>query len=115
MNYSKYSYRQVTSKNNWLLAYDLPLDWDDYLADALPVVRILRLPVYHLKTFKDVNDIVDSASFDAEFARALIQVEHGASLAAVETQEAAAQLTQTLLFSTVLVLAAGPGRQVWKT
>ena len=85
-------------------AYNLALDWHHNLVDAFPVIGILRLSVDHLKAFEDVYDIIDPPAFDSKLPRALVKVEHGAPLTAVETQEATAELTETLLLATVLAL-----------
>ena len=87
-------------------SYDLPLYRDDYLAYSFPVIGILRLPVDDLEALENVDDVVDAASLNAQFTRALIQVEHRAALAPVQAQKAATELAQTFFFATVLILGA---------
>lgn len=80
--------------------------------DPLPLVRVLRLPVNHLKTFKNVNNVVYAPSFHSQLARALVEVEHPSRLTSVETQEPSAQLSQALFFSAVLLQLLGATREI---
>jgi hypothetical protein len=68
------------------------------------VVGVLGLSVDHLEALQDVYDIIDPPALDSQFPRTLVQVEHGAGLAAIETQEATAELAKTLFLAAVLAL-----------
>ena len=77
----------------------------DDLVDASPLVRVLRLAADHAEALQDVDDVVDSAPFDTEFLRALIQQQEIFLLLAVNAQETPAELAQALLLAIVLSLA----------
>lgn len=60
------------------------LDRYHNFVDTLPLVGVLGLPVNHLKAFKNVNNVIDSTSFNRKFSSALIKVKHSAGLAPIE-------------------------------
>lgn len=51
------------------------------------MIGILSLSVDYLETLKNIYDIVDPSSLHRELTSALVQVEHGATLTAIEAQE----------------------------
>ena len=56
-------------------AYNVALDGLDNFVDSLPLVSVFGLSIDHLKTFKNVDDVVDSSSLHSQLLRALVQVE----------------------------------------
>lgn len=86
--------------------YDVSLNGLDNLLDPLPVIGVLGLSVYDLEALKDVDNVVDSSSFNCQLSSALIKIEQRPELASIDAQEAPAQLTKTLFFATVLEFGA---------
>ena len=81
--------------------YDLSLDWINYLVNASPLVWILGLSPYHAETFQNVDDIVDSSPFYAQFSRALIEQKEVLLLFAINAQKSSTQFAQTLFLAVV--------------
>ena len=63
------------------------VDGDYNLVDALPLISVLGLPIYHLKALQDVYYIINPTSFYAKLSCALIEIKHGAAFTAIESQK----------------------------
>ena len=71
---------------------------------ASPLILVLRPSGENVQAFKDVDDIVNSASFNPQFSRALIKRNHALFLSAIKAEKSAAKLAQTLVLSRRVVL-----------
>ena len=83
---------------------DLSVDREHYSIDSSPLVAVFGLSSNNAEAFQNVDDVVDSAPLSPQLKSTLVQQEQILGLAAVETQEALAQLSERLLLPTVLVL-----------
>jgi hypothetical protein len=68
------------------------VDGDHYFVDALPLISVLGLSIYHLKALQNVYYIINPTSFNIKLSCALIKIKHGAALAAIQPQKPSAKL-----------------------
>lgn len=72
--------------------------------DTFPLVCVFGLPIDHLEALQDVDDVVDPSSLHSKLSCALVQVEEGLTLTAIEAKEPSAQLSKAFFLPTVLEL-----------
>ena len=52
------------------------VDGDHNFVDALPLISVLGLSIYHLKALQNVYYIINPTSFDIKLSCALVKIKH---------------------------------------
>ena len=80
---------------------DLLLNRVHYFVDASPLVFVFGAALDHTEALQDVDDVIDSATFDTQLFRALVEIEETSLGRAIKDEESAAEFSQAFLFAIV--------------
>lgn len=107
-------HRSSAQEGSFLITYtlsNLVVDGKDDPVDAAPVVFVFGPASDDTEALKDVDDVVNTSSFDSELFGALVQVKYALALDAVVVKKAAAEFAKALFLAVVngAELGVGPG------